>query len=152
MKSLSRVPLFGIRWTVIYQASLSMGFSRQEYWSGLPFPSPCDPKLPFYFISYWFPTCVLTSGQITKVYSLFPRPTPKFSDFFLHSDDSLPGLYFYLSKSSLLLACLLKKALSEPPVWIWFFSCETLSLSPGVYLPCLVWSLSAPYFLTIRSP
>ena len=27
-------------WTVVYQASLSMGFSRQEYWSGLPFPSP----------------------------------------------------------------------------------------------------------------
>ena len=29
-------------WTVAYQASLSMGFSRQEYWSGLPFPSPGD--------------------------------------------------------------------------------------------------------------
>ena len=29
-------------WTVVHQASLSMGFSRQEYWSGLPFPSPRD--------------------------------------------------------------------------------------------------------------
>ena len=29
-------------WTVAYHASLSMGFSRQEYWSGLPFPSPRD--------------------------------------------------------------------------------------------------------------
>ena len=29
-------------WTVAYQASASMGFSRQEYWSGLPFPSPGD--------------------------------------------------------------------------------------------------------------
>ena len=29
-----------IPWTVAYQASPSMGFSRQEYWSGLPFPSP----------------------------------------------------------------------------------------------------------------
>ena len=29
-------------WTVACQASLSMGFSRQEYWSGLPFPSPGD--------------------------------------------------------------------------------------------------------------
>ena len=29
-------------WTVVYQASLSMGFSREEYWSGLPFPSPGD--------------------------------------------------------------------------------------------------------------
>ena len=31
-----------IPWTVAHQASLSMGFSRQEYWSGLPFPSPGD--------------------------------------------------------------------------------------------------------------
>ena len=29
-------------WTVAHQAPLSMGFSRQEYWSGLPFPSPGD--------------------------------------------------------------------------------------------------------------
>ena len=42
MKSLSSVQLFVIPWTVVYQASLSMGFSRQEYWSGLPFPSPGD--------------------------------------------------------------------------------------------------------------
>ena len=40
LKSLSRVQLFATPWTVAYQASLSMGFSRQEYWSGLPFPSP----------------------------------------------------------------------------------------------------------------
>ena len=40
VKSLSRVRLFATLWTVAYQASLSMGFSRQEYWSGLPFPSP----------------------------------------------------------------------------------------------------------------
>ena len=42
VKSLSHVQLFAIPWTVVYQASLSMGFSRQEYWSGLPFPSPGD--------------------------------------------------------------------------------------------------------------
>ena len=42
VKSLSCVQLFGTPWTVAYQASLSMGFSRQEYWSGLPFPSPGD--------------------------------------------------------------------------------------------------------------
>ena len=40
VKSLSRVRLFVTPWTVAYQASPSMGFSRQEYWSGLPFPSP----------------------------------------------------------------------------------------------------------------
>ena len=46
MKSLSRVQLFATPWTVAYQASLSMGFSRQEYWSGLPFPSPGDLPNP----------------------------------------------------------------------------------------------------------
>ena len=42
VKSLSRVLLFATPWTVAYQAPPSMGFSRQEYWSGLPFPSPGD--------------------------------------------------------------------------------------------------------------
>ena len=41
VKSLSRV-CFVTRWIVAHQAPLSMGFSRQEYWSGLPFPSPGD--------------------------------------------------------------------------------------------------------------
>ena len=40
--SLSCVQLFANLWTVAFQAPLSMGFSRQEYWSGLPFPSPGD--------------------------------------------------------------------------------------------------------------
>ena len=40
MKPLSRVRLFVTPWTVAYQAPPSMEFSRQEYWSGLPFPSP----------------------------------------------------------------------------------------------------------------
>ena len=40
VKSLSHVRLFATLWTIAYQASPSMGFSRQEYWSGLPFPSP----------------------------------------------------------------------------------------------------------------
>ena len=43
VKSLSRVRLFATPWSVAYQASPSMGFSRQEYWSGLPFPSPDLP-------------------------------------------------------------------------------------------------------------
>ena len=40
--ALSHVPLFAIPWTVALQAPLSMGFCRQEYWRGLPFPSPGD--------------------------------------------------------------------------------------------------------------
>ena len=39
---LSRVRLFATPWTVAHQAALSMGFPRQEYWSGLPFPLAGD--------------------------------------------------------------------------------------------------------------
>ena len=42
VKLLSHVRLFVTAWTVAYQAPPSMGFSRQEYWSGLPFSSPGD--------------------------------------------------------------------------------------------------------------
>ena len=42
VKSLSCVRLFATPWTIAYQAPQSMEFSRQEYWSGLPFPSPGD--------------------------------------------------------------------------------------------------------------
>ena len=40
VKSSSRVRLLGTPWTAAYQAPASMGFSRQEYWSGVPLPSP----------------------------------------------------------------------------------------------------------------
>ena len=46
VKLFSHVQLFGTPWTIAYQASLSIGFSRQEYWSGLPFPSPGDLPNP----------------------------------------------------------------------------------------------------------
>ena len=46
LKSLSRVRLFVTPWTVAYQALPSMEFSRQEYWSGFPFPSPGDLSNP----------------------------------------------------------------------------------------------------------
>ena len=68
VKSLSRVRLFETLWTVAYQASLSMRFSRQEYWSGLPFPSPGD--LPDPGIEPGFPTLeadALTSEPIFSV-------------------------------------------------------------------------------------
>ena len=49
VKSLSQVLLFATRWTAAYQAPLSMGFPRQEYWSELPLPSPL-----FYLLSDFF--------------------------------------------------------------------------------------------------
>ena len=46
VKSLSHVQLFATPWTITYQDLPTMGFPRQEYWSGLPFPSPGDLPNP----------------------------------------------------------------------------------------------------------
>ena len=53
LSSFSRVRLFATPWTIALQAPLSMRFSKQEYWSGLPFPSPRD--LPYPGIELKFP-------------------------------------------------------------------------------------------------
>ena len=45
VQSLSRVRLFATPWTAACQAPLPVGFPRQEYWSGLPFPDPPDPGI-----------------------------------------------------------------------------------------------------------
>ena len=58
MKSLCRVRLLATPWTAAYQAPSSIGFSRQEYWSGLPLPSPMPRvKVIYYagFCSFQFP-------------------------------------------------------------------------------------------------
>ena len=58
--------LFETPWTVAHQAPLSMEFSRQEYWSGLPFPSPADlpdagiePRSP----ALWADSLPLATGE-----------------------------------------------------------------------------------------
>ena len=59
VKLLSRVWLFATPWTAAYQAPLSMGFSRQEYWSGVPLPSPkFNSTLMQTFPSTRSPLCV----------------------------------------------------------------------------------------------
>ena len=65
MKSLSRVRLFATPWTGAYQGPPSMGFSRQEYWSGLPFPSPGD-----------FPDPGIESGSPTLQADALPSEPP----------------------------------------------------------------------------
>ena len=54
LKSLSHVRLAGTPWTVAYQAPLSMGFPRQEYWSGVPLSSPTDKgrNMEFLFLLF----------------------------------------------------------------------------------------------------
>ena len=61
---LSRVRLLATPWTVAHQAPMSMGFSRQEYWSGLPFPSPHNVHMPMlfsHFVLHPFPLYVYKS-------------------------------------------------------------------------------------------
>ena len=50
VKSFSHVRLLATPWTAAHQAPLSMGFSRQEYWSGVPLPSPCNEH---HYLSSW---------------------------------------------------------------------------------------------------
>ena len=95
VKSLSHVWLFAIPWTVAHQAPPSMGFSKQEYWSGLPYPSPGDlpdpgtepgsptlrtdalpsepPGKPS-LIRYWFANIF---SHLWVVFSLFFPPKPQ---------------------------------------------------------------------------
>ena len=69
----SRVQLFATLWTLAHQAPLSMGFSRQEYWSGLPGPPLGD--LLFSQGSNPSLLCLLDCRQI--LYSLATREAPK---------------------------------------------------------------------------
>ena len=74
VKSLSHVWPLATPWTAAYQAPLSMGFTRQEYWSGLPFPSPSectnDPQIlskgqphPLFGVKFVFKSPLLISAR-----------------------------------------------------------------------------------------
>ena len=70
VKSLSRVRLFTTPWTAAHQAPPSMGYSRQEYWSGVPLPSPYKQCLePGKFVDYVF--CDIFYDWIFSGKSLF---------------------------------------------------------------------------------
>ena len=67
VKSLSRVRLLATRWTAAHQAPPSVGFSRQEYWSGVPLPSPIKGMLNGQFLTFLFiylrPRCVCVANM-----------------------------------------------------------------------------------------
>ena len=74
MKSLSRVQLFATPWSIAHQAPLSMGFSMQEYWSGLPLLSPEDLLNPgiepsFPALVGWFFTPEPTGNPLLSVHT-----------------------------------------------------------------------------------
>ena len=72
--TLSRVRLFATPWTVARQALLSLGFSRQEYWRGLPFPPPGDLPNPGIELESLVPPAlagkVFTTGANWEIYLL----------------------------------------------------------------------------------
>ena len=61
VKSLSHVRLLVTPWTATYQAPLSMGFSREEYWSGVPLPSPLLTLIK------WIPNSWQVWGQVWEI-------------------------------------------------------------------------------------
>ena len=90
MKLLSRVRLFATPWTVAYQASPSMGFSRQEYWSGVPQPSPGD--LPDPGIEPWSPA--LEADALTSEPPGKPKVTlTAVKNFKMHSGSNKAGYF-----------------------------------------------------------
>ena len=70
VKSLSRVWLFATPWTSAYQAPLSMGFPRQEYWSGVPLPSLEEISFPSCVSLYFFALMIEGGFLISSCYSL----------------------------------------------------------------------------------
>ena len=90
VKSLSRVQLFATPWTAAHQAPLSMGFSRQEYWSGVPLPSPFHLFTFHLFMSFnlvesclYASLCLLSGMCIPFVFHTIPKCIP------MHSIDTV---------------------------------------------------------------
>ena len=83
VKSLSRVWLFATPWTVTFRDHLSMGFSRQQYWSGLPFPSPGDlpdPGIEPWYPALWADALPSEPPGHNQLLTPFPAPTPSLED------------------------------------------------------------------------
>ena len=69
-KKLSRIQLFATPWTAAYQAPSPMGFSRQEYWSGVPLPSPSGGQthlLSTHFVPYLKDIAVNKTGALMGI-------------------------------------------------------------------------------------
>ena len=116
MKSLSRVRLFVTPWTVAYQASPSMGFSRQEYWSGLPFPSSGD---------FPDPGIELRSPAL-EADALTSEPPGKMVYIHLHNEISEYPSYF-ISRHLLMVTMLKPPVFSGPQTHCKFLSLHTLA-------------------------
>ena len=129
---LSDVRLFVTPWTVDYQAPQSMEFSRQEYWSGLPFPSPGD--LPNPGIE---PRSALQADTLPS-----EPPVPLVSLIYLKRSLVLPILLL----SSISLHCSLRKT------FLSLLAILCNSAFRWVYLPCPPLPFTSLLFSTIYGP
>ena len=134
IRALSRfscVQLFVTPWTVARQAPLLMGFSRQEYWSGLPCPSPEDiPDPGIKPVSH-------TAGRLLSIWATMEALEDKKAFFFL-------PFPFLLVSSPPEHSCLLRLALLSPPsAVIWVTRCVS-PLHIPLFTPGLAWPIPSP--------
>ena len=66
VKSLSRARLLATPWTAAYQAPPSMGFSRQEYWSGVPLPSLIKKDKTMSFVATWMDLEIVIQSEVSQ--------------------------------------------------------------------------------------
>ena len=115
VKSLSRVRLLATPWTAAYQAPPSMGFSRQQYWSGVPLPSPSVLLLTPSSVFYFF-LCKSLSGHIllfmfiVAFTSVMPQLSSKSSIllFMIERASTFP-----ISETSLVIECWINEWITE---------------------------------------
>ena len=79
VKSLSRVQLLATAWTAAYQAPLSMGFSRQEYWSRVPLPSSTCLFWKIKVIQGLLCMCICVNVPSKKTIKIYPKCWQKLS-------------------------------------------------------------------------
>ena len=115
VKSLSRVLLFATPWTVAYQAPPSMVFSRQQCWSGLPFPSPGnlpDPGIE--------PGSPALAGRL---YLLSQKGSPLSEEYMAETEEALKSLLMKVKeeseKAGLKLSIHRTKIMASGPITSW---------------------------------
>ena len=163
VKSLSRVRLFITPWTAAYQAPPSMGFSRQEYWSGLPLPSPSWRLILTLFCNLtkflsqrlwsWLPL-LFTGAPFTPIFlqCSIPAPTPSIQTCIL---PCLTWAFRFLITS---FAKIISKLGQLQPDWSFLTVAETHQFRPPprascVLLLCVECSpISHPHTLEVSPP
>ena len=96
VKSESKVAQSASPWTAAYQAPPSMGFSRPEYWSGLPLPSPSEQhrRLKYEYKSMWDILFLIHP----QVFCLFSRVSRQLPTLYVQCFDFCPCFFMKLTK------------------------------------------------------